>query len=603
MKKITALLLALIMAFSAFAMMGYAADAPAISGVHIAQWDTNSDDADRVINWYESNGAYYMFIPASVDYESAWFVVPGAESLKATLDGVACPDSQRVCDAFGDKTEVTLAANGEEYKIKIIRESKVASVFIKTESGSLDAIHADKSHEESGYIEIVNADGGVEYDGVLDTIKGRGNSTWQMEKKPYNIKLDEKTDLFGMGKSKKWSLIANHSDASLIRNVLAYEAAKRAGMEYTPLFVPVDVYINNNYEGAYLLTTRIEVDKTRINIQNLEDANEEANPDIKDIEALPRGGAYGRFAGLLENTMKWIEIPNNPEDITGGYVIEMELANRYADEVSGFVTSRSQPFTMKSPEYASKAQMEYISSYYQKVEDAVYAGASMDELNKILDVESMAQMYLINEWCSNMDASLTSTYFYKPVGEPLHAGPVWDFDIAFGNNEGERFGNNYNDPASWVVCYNRMYRNTVFGSWDVDEQPTIYNVICKNEGFADKAEAVWNGYMKTAVADTIAWAKNEYIPAITGSAIANAIRWNIFDTTDVASIREKFNSEVAVAVNFAQIKAGTISSGIGNVQTDVPETNFVLKAFKSVLAGVNNIFEKAIVLFGLENIG
>ena len=91
----------------------------------------------------------------------------------------------------------------------------------------------------------------------------------------------------------------------------------------------------------------------------------------------------------------------------------------------------------------------------------------------------MAQMYLINEWCSNMDASLTSTYFYKPVGEPLYAGPVWDFDIAFGNNDAARFGNDYNDPTKWTVCYNRMYRNTVFGKYDIEEKDTIYNVINK----------------------------------------------------------------------------------------------------------------------------
>lgn len=596
MKKLTALLLALIMAFSAFAMLGYADGAPVT--VHIEQTDETEGDVDRVINWYEVNGKYYFFIPASIDYDVAKFCVHGAE---ATVNGAAYTESKTLAEVFGDKSEIKVGFNGATHDVVIFRESKVASVFIATESGSLDAIHADKSHKEKGFIEIVNADGGIEYDGVLDQIKGRGNSTWEMEKKPYNIKLDEKANLFGMGKSKKWSLIANHGDASLIRNVLAYEAAKRAGMEYTPLFTPVDVYINGNYEGAYLLTTRIEVDKTRINIQNLEDANEEANPDVKDIEALPRGGAYGKYAGLLENTMKWIEIPNDPEDITGGYVIEMELANRYYGEVSGFVTSRSQPFTMKSPEYASKAQMEYISSYYQKVEDAIFNSVDMRELNEILDVESMSQMYLINEWSSNMDASLTSTYFYKPVGEPLHAGPVWDFDIAFGNNDSERFGNNYNDPTKWTVCYNRMYRNTVFGKWDIEEKPTVYNVICKNDDFIDKTERIWFDYMDAAVSETISYVDGEYVPAIIGSAVANAIRWNIFGTTDINAIKDKFASETASVIYFARLKSQTIDQGIGMVQTNVPETNVILKALKGVLVGMNDIFEKAIVLFGLEN--
>lgn len=596
MKKLTALLLALIMAFSAFAMLCYADGQPVTA--YVAQYDETEGDVDRVVNWYEVNGKYYIFIPASIDCDTAKFYVSGSN---VTVNGAAYTEAKSLTEAFGEKTEAAVVSDGVTYNVVILKESKVASVFIATESGSLDAIHADKSHKEKGFIEIVNADGEIEYDGVLDQIKGRGNSTWEMEKKPYNIKLDEKANLFGMGKSKKWSLIANHGDASLIRNALAYEAAKRAGMEYTPLFVPVDVYINGNYEGAYLLTTRIEVDKTRINIQNLEDANEEANPEVKDIEALPRGGAYGKYAGLLENTMKWVEIPNDPEDITGGYVIEMELANRYAGEVSGFVTSRSQPFTMKSPEYASKAQMEYISSYYQKVEDAIYASVDMSELNGILDVESMAQMYLINEWCSNMDASLTSTYFYKPVGEPLHAGPVWDFDIAFGNNDLDRFGNDYTDPYKWTVCYNRMYRNTVFGKWDVEEKSTIYNVICKNGDFIAKADRVWFDYMEKAVKETITYIGGDYVNALEGSAVANAIRWNIFGTTDVETIEDKFEAETASVLQFARTKASTISSGIGQVQNNAPETNFIVKAFKGILVGVNNLFEKAIVLFGLEN--
>ncbi len=596
MKKITALLLALIMAFSTFAIMGYA-DGAAVTA-YVAQNDETENDVDRVINWYEVNGKYYFFIPASIDYNTAKFYVPGTN---ATVNGAAYTEAKTLTEVFGDKTELTVEFDGGSYNVVIIKEAKVASVFIATESGSLDAIHADKSNEEGGFIEIVNADGEIEYDGVLDTIKGRGNSTWKMEKKPYNIKLDKKTNLFGMGKSKKWSLIANHGDASMIRNVLAYEAAKRAGMDYTPLFVPVDVYINNNYEGAYLLTTRIEVDETRIDIQNLEDANEEANPDV-DIESLPRGGSYGKYAGLIEGTMKWFEIPEDPEDITGGYVIEMELANRYADEASGFVTNRSQPFTMKSPEFASKAQMEYISGYYQQVEDAIYNGASMEELGKLLNVESLAQMYLINEWISNMDASLTSTYFYKPVNDTLYAGPVWDFDIGFGNNDSGRFGNDYADPTKWTVCYNRMYRNTVFGSWDIDEQPTIYNIITKNEGFVAETEKVWNGYMKSAAAEAIAYVIDEYVPEVEGSAIANAIRWNIFDTTDVAAIKTEYAKAAKAVTDFAAAKANTISSGVGKVQNDAPETNLVLKALKGILVGVNNIFEKAIVLFGLVNV-
>lgn len=598
MKKLISIVLALITAFSAFAVCGFAGEAQSLT-LSVAQADLNSDDADRIVDWYKADGEYYLFIPAAINYDLACLKAVGTAQ-NISIDGEPYTEGKTLRQVLGDKTQITVTADGKDYKVNILNGSKTASVFIETESGSLDYIHEKKGNSESGNIEIVSGLGISVYDGKLSSIKGRGNSTWEMEKKPYNIKLDKKTDLFGMGKSKKWCLIANHGDSSLIRNVLAYEAAKRAGMFYTPQYEPVDLYINHEYMGSYLLMTKIEVDKNRINIQDLEEANEEANAGV-DIESLSRGGVYGKYAGLLENTMKWVEIPNDPEDISGGYVLEMELANRYADEISGFVTSRSQPITMKSPEYASKAQMQYISDYYQKVEDAVFNDADMQTLGKLINIESLAQMYLLNEWCGNMDASLTSTYFYKPVNDVLYAGPAWDFDIAFGNNDSERFGNDYNDPTKWTVCYNRQYRNTVFGSWDVDEKPTLYNRVTKNSAFVEQAEKVWKGYMNAAVSDTVAYVKNIYITATEGSALANAVRWDIFGTRDISKIKTEYEAATAVALNYATTKANVISNGIGTVHDDAPETNAFVKVFKNILAGINDLFEKAVVLFKAEN--
>lgn len=598
MKKIISLILAIVLAFSTFAICGIAADEP-LKGVYAMQDDLLADDGvDRKINLYEHNGTYYLFVPASVNLLFADFVVSDAAGKDIKVNGAAYTETKKLAEVFGNKTEITLNVDGTDYKVVMIKESKVASIFIETESGSLDYIHAKKGNEENGFIEIADSLGLTVWEGELE-IKGRGNSTWQMEKKPYNIKLDKKVDLFGMGKTKKWSLIANHGDTSLVRNVLAYETAERAGMPYCPQFTPVDVYINSDYMGSYLLTTRIGIDGSNVDIEDLEGETEDANK--ADLDTYARGGAYGTYAGLLEGTMKYYEIPNDPADITGGYIIEMELANRYADEASGFVTTRSQPFTMKTPEYASKAQMEYISSYYQKVEDAVYSGASMEELGKNLNVKSLAQMYLINEWASNQDASLTSTYFYKPANDVLYAGPVWDFDIAFGNNDSKRFGNDYNDPTKWTVCYNRMYRNTVFGKWDIDEQATVYNVISKNDGFQKVAKNVWDTEMRAAVESTITWLNEDYYSFVKGSAISNAIRWNIYGTDDIDKIEGCYASDYACVVDFADDKADTITAGIGTVQTDAPETNAVVKFFKGILVAVNNLFEGAIVTFDLVN--
>lgn len=599
MKKILAVILAAATLLSCMSLIGYADETTALSDFSVSSafdGETPEDAAELKTSWFNSDDNYYLFVPSSIGTEE---VTVNFEPKNAAVivDGASVANGGVI--SLAGKDEITVKCGNSEYNVDIIAESKVASVFIETDSGSLDYIHEKKGNEEEGNISIIGADGAdVEYAGRLE-IKGRGNSTWQMEKKPYNIKLDSKENLFGMGKTKKWSLIANHGDSSLIRNVLAYQAAENAGMPYTPQFTPVDVYINNDYMGAYILTTRIGVDGSNVDIYDLEGETEDANKN--DLDSYPQAGAYGSYAGLLEGTKKWYDIPENPDEITGGYIIEMELANRYADEASGFVTTRSQPFTMKSPEYLTKDQIDYISGYYQAVEDAIYEGKSMEELNKLCNVESLAQMYILNEWCSNQDFGLTSTYFYKPVGDTLYCGPAWDFDIAFGNNDSGRFGNDYNDPSKWTACYNRMYRNTVFGTADIEEKPTVFNVLTKNATFVAEAEKVWNNGFGAAINETISWVKNEYIPAVTGSAVANAIRWNIFNTNDVDAIKAEFKKATDAVVSFATTKAGVMANGIGDVQNDAPQTNALLKALKSIPVAINNIFEKFIVAFDLVN--
>lgn len=605
MKKIIALILAAVTAFSAFAICGFAADEPAVSSIYVEQKDLIAEeDTDRIVNWYQANGEYFLFIPASVSYLFADFVVESDETVY--IDGVAYTETKKLAAVIGDKKQVTVKAGDEEYKLNIIDGSKIASVFITTESGSLDYIHKDKSNKEEGYIEIVDTTGVAVYDGVLDQIKGRGNSTWGMPKKPYNIKLDEKANLFGMGKSKKWSLLANYGDESLIRNSAVFSVAQKTGVPYTPMGVSCDVYINGNYEGVYLLTTRIEADKTRVNVDNLDDVNEEVcqefyNDKDFDMDTLERGGYYGRFAGLLEGTMKWVNIPapvNNTENVaeTGGYIIEMELANRYADEISGFVTTRSQPFTMKSPEYASEAQMGYISDYYQRFEDAVFSetgkNASGEDYKDLADFDSLVSYYLVSEWAGNMDSGLTSTYFFKPADDKLYAGPMWDYDIALGNNGLNRFGVDYTNPAEFTVSRNRMYRNTVFGKYDAYKLPTIYNELCQKQEFVDAAKQLWD----TKVKDIVALVNAEMTvlsEALTDSAVMNAIRWNTYETYDLEKLAENYKADAKAVVDYSSAKSNFLTANLGTIVEQDTDNGF-LNVF---LYSLNNMFENIVKIF------
>lgn len=594
MKKIIALVLALILSFSVLSVSSFAADTSVISSFSVKIVTDAEDDADLVADWFASGSKYYLFVPASIDLENAVVDFTASADVYCGETKLASGDSAAF---MKDKQQITLTCGGADFDVAVLEESKVASVFIETASGNLDAVHADKEYKEEGNITIINADGESEYAGVLEYIKGRGNSTWGMPKKPYNIKLDEKADLFGMGKNKKWSLIANYADPSLLRNCLAYLAAENAGVPYTPKFTPVDVYINGEYMGAYILTTRVEVDKTRVNIQNLEDANEDANPDI-DIEALPRGGVYGSVSGYLENTKKWVEIPNNPEDITGGYILETELPGRYDDEVCGFVTANSQAVIFKSPEFASKEQVEYASNWYQNFENAVCGNKGLDEIAKYCNIDSLVDIYLLNEWYANHDAALTSTYFYKPVGDTLYAGPVWDFDRAFGNCDRIRFDIDYNQPEHWTVCHSRLYGITFLGAGDTTNIPTFYNHLTKNQQFVDMCKEKWNSVISSASKEATEYITTEYAENIEGSAVANAIRWNTYGTTDVETIKAKFNADVKKVADFANKKADYITANIGVIAEREVETDFEDK-FNIFFS---DVLEKLVRFFRLENV-
>ena len=599
MKKIISLLMAALICCSFGCFTGFAAD-EAISDFSVCTVAEKEHGAQLCVDWFEGTDAMYLFVPQSINFAEAkvYFTAKGdvyADGVKITSGSSA--------DFLADKAEVTLTSGSISYKVKIVAISDVSTVFIETESGTLESVHADKEHKEKGEITIIGVDGGIEYDGVLDYIKGRGNSTWGLAKKPYNIKLEDKANLFGMGKSKKWSLLANHTDSSLVRNSLAFTAAENAGLAYTPKFEPVDVYINGEYMGAYLLTTRVEVDKTRVDIDNLEDLNEDANPDVDDIEALPRGGVYGTYSGYLEGTRKWVEIPNDPKDITGGYILELELPGRYDDEISGFVTENSQSVIFKSPEYASENEVIYMASYYQLFENAVYGNQSLDAIGEYCNIDSLVNSYVFNEWVANHDAGLTSTYLYKPVNDTLYAGPVWDFDRAFGNCDVIRFGLDYNKPAQWTVCHSKLRNVSIVGSGEATQTPTFYNLLAKNQDFTALCKQKWVSCFDAAFGSAAEYITTDYAAAIEDSVVANAIRWNIYGTTDVDAIKAAYAAAVDKVADFADAKAAFIGANIGTVATyGAAEKGFFESLGDKISVIIGNVIEKAIVLFGLENI-
>lgn len=251
--------------------------------------DNESLDA---IKWhYESKeGRYYLYLPSSTNLENltVW------NSFEQTLyvNGTKVENGETT-NIFAGGGNFTLTAGSTTYQLTVMKSENINTIFLTTESGSLDSVHASKSNKDSGDMVYVDEKGKAEQVG-LEQIKGRGNSSWKAAqelfyKYPYNIKLSSKVKLFGMEKSKKWCLLANDFDQSLIRNKFIFDLAEDAGMAYTPESEYADVYQNGRYIGNYLVTSKVEVDSKRVDIYDLEGETEDVNSE--DLDSYSRGGS------------------------------------------------------------------------------------------------------------------------------------------------------------------------------------------------------------------------------------------------------------------------------------------------------------------------
>lgn len=326
---------------------------------------------------------------------------------------------------------VRSASAGYTRQVLVMVSSGIRSMYLASDDpvnkgrGWVDAAARTSKRATSGSMVLLGKDGKVTYDGKLTQIKGRGNSTWEMTKKPYQIKLDKKTSLLDgtdANKAKTWVLLANYLDTTMERNYLAQKLALELGLAQSPDCGYVDLYYDGVYRGTYLLSEKAQIGKGRVDIYDLEEENEKLNGDTSSHKT-----AQGKNS--LGQTFQYVQGIKNPSDITGGYLIEMESEN-YKEERCWFKTTAGY-FVVKGPEDASYDQVKYISEYVQRTINE--AGKASGKLSQYLNVTSLAKVTLVNEVTKNPDWIVwSSTYFYKDKGGRLCAGPVWDFDLSCG---------------------------------------------------------------------------------------------------------------------------------------------------------------------------
>lgn len=294
--------------------------------------------------------------------------------------GLGCSNSERIDNevvAFWDIEEDATPLSTELNNLPIDDSeypyAGIPRIVIETEN---HREIKDRETEIPAKLQVWGADA-PESEVMELTIRGRGNTSWGYPKKPYAIKFNEKQAFLGMPKAKKWVMLANYRDRTLIRNAVAFEIARQTSQNWVPQGKFADVYLNRKFIGNYYICEKIEVKENRLYLD------------------------------------------------TSGFLLEFDT---YYDEVNKFKSAyRNLPINIKQPKDLSDEKIEYIHNYINSIECSLYGECSDIDYKTYLDLKSVASFWIVQEVTQNQEIKLPkSVYAYKDT--ILKFGPVWDFD-------------------------------------------------------------------------------------------------------------------------------------------------------------------------------
>ena len=473
--------------------------------------------------------------------------------------------------------------------------SRLPVVYINTENGS-DV--TSKDYYINGEMKIqgnerYNLETTKLYDGKIE-IKGRGNSTWGLPKKPYKIKLDSKTNLFSMGKNKHWVLLANYYDSSSLRNTLSYDLSGALDMPQTET-VHTGVVFNGKYVGIYQFCEQIRVDEKRVDVLNWED---EAK-DLSKIIATKEGLNADDLESYLAENLSWTTsgkfnyqgktyLISNYDytipSINGGYLLELD--SNY-DEVSKFKTNSNQPLMFKSPEFAVSNQdmMNYVKNYIQAYENAVmskdyhsmYEGNNV-HYSELFDMDSLVDYWLVTELFFNEDGMKKSTYMYKDVDDKFHMGPIWDMDWSSGASQSAAI-----PTDQWQTLYFPAYGNS--------NEPQLrqwYRYLIKDPYFVSCVKQRYEEVRNNQIADMMA-SIEDYRVYLKEAGASNSAIWYGNTNTSEYEI-SKLKSWLTDRLAFMDEQFSSLSKLYASLGVKVGNEQLILKDHNGIVLPAENDF-------------
>ena len=286
-------------------------------------------------------------------------------------------------DTVSDKKDFDIASTGSD-------ELVVPRIDIHTESGNGAALLKSDGYVNA-QIRITDADEAVLSGNVLFKVRGNSTAIDSIQKKGFTFKFDKKTEVLGMGKGKKWALLANCFDPTLLRNFLMFEWAKEMDLPYTSEQRFVELWLDDEYRGCYTVYEPVQEGKDRVDI------DVESNDGKKD------------------------------------FLLEVEASRVEDDET--YITVSGNRFIVSDPEDPGDDQLDYIKGVMSDIIDTMDKGTEA-EIRQKIDVDSFAAFYILNEYAKTADFGFSSVFFFYKDGK-LYAGPPWDYDLSLGNLNGD----------------------------------------------------------------------------------------------------------------------------------------------------------------------
>jgi len=274
-------------------------------------------------------------------------------------------------------------------------QNSVPKITVVTEDGNGCSLEKSDGYVNA-HITITDTDGTELTDDVSFKVRGNTTALYWIDKKSFTFKFAKKKDVLGMGKGKKWAIVANSFDPTLLRNYLAFETANELEIPYTSNHKFVELWLDGSFRGNYVLFEPVQQGSDRVDIDI------ESNDGMKD------------------------------------FLVEFETETAMVNPNDTYFKAANVRFIATDPDEPSEAQISYMQEVLSDIITTLQSG-SEEQIREKIDTSSFAKYYLLNEYFKTFDFSVTSVFFYYKDGK-LYAGPPWDYDLSMGNTNGELAG-------------------------------------------------------------------------------------------------------------------------------------------------------------------